>query len=69
MVGTSPLMQYAPGTAIDVSEVISRMANLDGEGGRWDDFDLSLEAFNDIVEEQKQALKVNMVLFKVDART
>jgi hypothetical protein len=26
------------------------MGNLDGEGGRWDDFDISLEAFNDMVE-------------------
>lgn len=51
------LLQYAPGTAVDVSEVTSRMANLDGEGGRWDDFDIMLEAFNDMVEEQKEALK------------
>ena len=51
------LLQYAPGTAVDVSEVTSRMANLDGEGGRWDDFDIALEAFNDMVEEQKESLK------------
>lgn len=51
------LLQYAPGTAVDTSEVTSRMSNLDGEGGRWDDFDISLEAFNDMVEEQKEALK------------
>lgn len=51
------LLQYAPGTAVDVTEVTSRMSNLDGEGGRWDDFDIGLEAFNDMIEEQKEALK------------
>ena len=51
------LLQYAPGTAVDVSEVTQRMTNLDGEGGRWDDFDIALEAFNDMIEEQKEALK------------
>ena len=51
------LLQYAPGTNVDTSEVVSRMSNLDGEGGRWDDFDIALEAFNDMVEEQKVALK------------
>ena len=51
------LLQHAPGTAVDVTEVTNRMANLDGEGGRWDDFDISLEAFNDMIEEQKEALK------------
>ena len=51
------LMQYAPGTSVDTSEVSVRMGNLDGEGGRWDDFDIALEAFNDMVEEQKEALK------------
>ena len=51
------LLQYAPGTSVDTSEVSSRMGNLDGEGGRWDDFDIALEAFSDMVEEQKEALK------------
>lgn len=51
------LMQYTPGTAVDISEVTSRMSNLDGEGGRWDDFDIGLEAFNEMIEEQKEALK------------
>ena len=51
------LQQYAPGSGIDTSEVISRMVNLDGEGGRWDDFDIALEAYNDMVEEQKEAMK------------
>jgi dynein heavy chain 2 len=51
------LLQYAPGTIVDTSEVSSRMGNLDGEGGRWDDFDIALEAFNDMIEEQKEALK------------
>jgi dynein heavy chain 2 len=51
------LLQYAPGTAVDVSEVTQRMVNLDGEGGRWDDFDIGMEAFNDMIEEQKEALK------------
>lgn len=36
------------------------MANLDGEGGRWDDFDIALEAFNDMIEEQKEALKLTL---------
>jgi dynein heavy chain 2, cytosolic len=54
------LLQYAPGTAVDISEVTMRMANLEGEGGRWDDFDIALEAFNDMVEEQKEALKVTL---------
>ena len=51
------LFQYVSGSAIDVSEVSTRMTNLDGEGGRWDDFDIALEAFNDMIEEQKEALK------------
>ena len=51
------LLDYAPGSAIDVSEVIQKMSNLDGEGGRWDNFDISLEAFDDIVTQQKEALK------------
>lgn len=51
------LQQYAPGSGIDMTEVSSRMVNLDGEGGRWDDFDIALEAYNDMVEEQKEALK------------
>lgn len=49
---------YLPGTAVDVSEVISRMSNLEGEGSRWDDYDVALEAFNDMIEEQKGELKV-----------
>ena len=51
------LLQYAAGSMIDLSEIISKMANLNGEGGRWDDFDIAHEAFNDMVEEQKEALK------------
>jgi dynein heavy chain 2 len=51
------LLQYAPGTAIDISEITSKMANLDGEGGRWDDFEIALEAYNDIIEGQKEVLK------------
>eukprot|EP01041_Mallomonas_annulata_P006819 gene6819-13816_t len=51
------LLEYAPGTAVDTSEVTQRMSNLDGEGGRWDEFDIALEAFNDMVEEQKEVLK------------
>ena len=42
---------------MDTSEVSAKMGNLDGEGGRWDDFDISLEAFNYMLEEQKEALK------------
>ena len=51
------LLQYAPGTAIDISEITSKMANLDGEGGRWDDFDIAMEAHNDIIEAQKEVLR------------
>jgi dynein heavy chain 2 len=51
------LLQYAPGTGIDITEISVRMANLDGEGGRWDDFDISLEAYNDLIENQKEVFK------------
>jgi dynein heavy chain 2 len=51
------LLTYAPGTAIDISEIISKMSNLEGEGSRWDDFEVSLEAHNDIIEAQKEVLK------------
>jgi dynein heavy chain 2 len=57
------LLQHAPGTAVDVSEVVNRMMNLDGEGGRWDEFDIALEAFNDMIEEQKEALKGSLRTF------
>lgn len=33
------------------------MAGLDGEGGRWDEFDIASEAFLEMVEEQKESLK------------
>jgi dynein heavy chain 2 len=48
------LLVYAPGSAVDVSEVTNRMSNLDGEGGRWDDFDVGMEAFNFMIEDQKE---------------
>ncbi|KAG5188874.1 hypothetical protein JKP88DRAFT_287142 [Tribonema minus] len=61
------LLQHAPGHQIDTSEsrghqidtseVSMRMANLDGQGGRWDEFDVALEAFNEMVEEQKESVK------------
>jgi hypothetical protein len=51
------LLMYAPGTAIDISEITTKMGNLDGEGGRWDDFEIALEAYNDIIEGQKEVLK------------
>lgn len=54
------LLQYAPGTAVDISEVTAKMANLDGEGGRWDDFEVALEAHNDIIEAQKEVLKSHL---------
>jgi hypothetical protein len=38
-------------------QVVSRTSNLDGEGGRWDSFEIALDAFNDMIEEQKEALK------------
>lgn len=42
---------------VDASEAISKMAGLDGEGGRWDEFDIAAEAFQEMVEEQKESLK------------
>lgn len=42
---------------VDASEAISKMAGLDGEGGRWDEFDIASEAFQEMVEEQKESLK------------
>lgn len=42
---------------MDASEAISKMAGLDGEGGRWDEFDIAAEAFQEMVEEQKESLK------------
>ena len=51
------LLLHAPGSAVDVSEVLNRMSNLDGEGGRWDDFDIGMEAFNFMIEDQKEEAK------------
>ena len=51
------LMQYAPGSNIDTSEVVSRTANLEGEGARWDTFEIALDAFNEMIEEQKESLR------------
>jgi dynein heavy chain 2, cytosolic len=51
------LLLYAPGSAVDVSEVLNRMSNLEGEGGRWDDFDIGMEAFNLMIEDQKEEAK------------
>ncbi|CAM9203957.1 unnamed protein product, partial [Ectocarpus fasciculatus] len=51
------LLQHAPGNQVDASEAISKMAGLDGEGGRWDEFDIAAEAFQEMVEEQKESLK------------
>lgn len=42
---------------VDASEAISKMADLDGEGGRWDEFEVATEAFQEMVEEQKENLK------------
>ena len=42
---------------VDASEAVSKMAGLDGEGGRWDEFDIASEAFQEMVEEQKESLK------------
>jgi dynein heavy chain 2 len=50
------LMIHAPGSGVDVSEVVSRISNLDGEGGRWDNFDIAMDAFNEMINEQKEAL-------------
>ena len=51
------LLQYAPGTVVDIVEISSRMANLDGEGGRWDSFDIAMSSFFCMIEEQKESLK------------
>ena len=48
---------YTPILKVDTSEAISKMAGLDGEGGRWDEFDIASEAFLEMVEEQKESLK------------
>lgn len=50
-------LQYAPGSNIDTTDVTSKTANLDGEGGRWDSFEIALDAFNEMIEEQKESLK------------
>ena len=51
------LLQHAPGTEVDVEEVASRMAGLEGESGRWADFEVDLEAFNTIMDQQQEKLK------------
>jgi dynein heavy chain 2, cytosolic len=51
------LLLHAPGSAVDVSEVLNKMSNLEGEGGRWDDFDIGMEAFNFMIEDQKEEAK------------
>ena len=51
------LLQYAPGSAVDVTEVIARLANMEGEGSRLDDFDGLLQGYEQIIEDQKEALK------------
>lgn len=51
------LLLYAPGSGIDVSEVLNKMSNLEGEGSRWDDFDIGMEAFNFMIEDQKEEAK------------
>ena len=51
------LLQQAPGSAVDITEVVTRTSNLDGEGGRWDNFDIAMEAFNEMIAEQKEQLR------------
>ena len=51
------LLQYAPMSAVDTTEVTTRLANLNGEGGRWDTLEIAMEAFSDMIDEQKEALK------------
>ena len=48
---------FPPPTKVDASEAVSKMAGLDGEGGRWDEFEIASEAFQEMVEEQKESLK------------
>lgn len=50
-------LQYAPGSHVDTTEVVARAANLEGEGGRWDSFEIALDAYNEMIEEQKEALR------------
>ena len=33
------------------------MSDLNGEGGRWDRFDIALEAYDTLIEDQKEVLK------------
>jgi dynein heavy chain 2 len=51
------LLSQAPGSAVDVSEVASKMAGVGGEGGRWDEMDIAAEAFREMLEGQKEELK------------
>jgi dynein heavy chain 2 len=53
------LSQYSTGTGIATADVIVMVKTLEGEGegSRWYEFDISLEAFNDMIEEQKELLK------------
>ena len=52
------LLQHAPGSDVDVGEVVSRVGgSLEGEGGRWDNFEIAMDAFNEMILEQKEALR------------
>jgi dynein heavy chain 2 len=48
------LETYSLGSNIDITEITKAMHNLDNN---WEDFDFSLEAFEDIIEEQKENIK------------
>lgn len=48
------LLLTVAGNRVDLDEVRQRLAALPG---RWETFEIALEAFNDMVEEQQQALK------------
>ena len=51
------LLAHAPMSSIDTSEVTAKLANVNGEGGRWDTLEIAMEAFNEMIEEQKEQLK------------
>ncbi|OQR98203.1 dynein heavy chain [Achlya hypogyna] len=48
------LLNTTTGGALDTSDVVGRLAQLPS---KWESFEIALEAFNDMVEEQRESLK------------
>lgn len=51
------LLSTVAGANIDLSEVTQRLTDLPS---RWDNFEIALEAFNEMIEEQRENLKVEI---------